>query len=177
MIPWWAILAWNSILLWVGLAAIGYGLLLRRAATIAQPYRLQLAEMGEKYIALCDNPEEKAQIQFYLNNVFNPWITIFVAFVLPLFVIIMAICPTSPYSGSFEFTVMNEEEHNKIWWRFTISVVAANPLFGTIALFEVLIGLAFVLLVAGNAALIRRAVRALLRPHPIRRWMSGVPAH
>jgi hypothetical protein len=68
MTPWHVIFEFHHLLLWVVLIAVGYGLLLKRLATIAQPHRLRLAELGEKYLAVCKNPEERALVKFYLDK-------------------------------------------------------------------------------------------------------------
>ena len=63
MIPWRAIFAFYCPLVLVSVFVVTYGLLLRRLATIAHPHRLRLAELGEKYLVVCKNSEERAADQ------------------------------------------------------------------------------------------------------------------
>jgi hypothetical protein len=172
MIPWWAVLLVIRDLAIVAVLAVTYGLLLRRFATVAAPYRFQLAERGEKYLALSKNPKEKNQIRFYLDNAFNPWIAIGASLALwiALFMVIMR-------SRDAEFVPTNEDEYDRICNLFTFSVFAANPLFGIIVALEIIVVTIVVLLAVGNFVLIRRALIFMLEAQVRRLGVQQLHAH
>ena len=157
MTPWFAISSFYHLLLWVSLSAIGYGFLLRRTATIVQPHRLRLAERGEKYLVICKEPEERALINFYLDNAFNPWITVHAFFILPIVFVQELWRP-----AELDFVPADEDAHMSVCGLATMSVFAANPLFGSLVAAELLIATIAVALVAGNIALIKRAILAMI---------------
>jgi hypothetical protein len=173
MTPWYAVSTFQNLLLEICLFAIGYGLLLRRLATIVQPHRLRLAEHGEKYLAVCKDQEERGLIKFYLDKAFSPWITIWAFVSLPIVLIHELVRP-----AKFDFVPSDEEGHRTICRLFIISVFAANPLFGTLVAVELLIATIVVALVAGNVVLIKRAILAMMESQATRRGDRRIiPAH
>ncbi len=172
MIPWWAVFPVIQGIAIVSALAILYGVLLRRLATIAEPYRFQLAERGEKYLALCDNPKEKSQIRFYLDNAFNPWIAFAACFFLWLALFMVA---AKKSANDFEPTSVSE--HEQIANLFTLSVFAANPLFGAVVTVEMVLVTVAVVLIAGNFALVRRVIGIMLEAQARRRGNAHLHAH
>lgn len=170
MTPWWAIAPFVRGILIVAALTILYGLLLRRLATAVHPSRLHLAERGEKYLTFCDDPKEKSQIRFYLDNAFNPWIAIaccallWVALALVLF-----------RSRRTPFTPKTKEEYSRLCGLFTLSAFAANPLFGAIVAFEIFIIAAVGVVLAGNIALIRRTLALMLETQAARTDQHYMP--
>lgn len=118
---------------------------------------MELAERGEKYLAFCDNQREIQQVNFYLDNAFNPWIAVIACIFLWVGLLIVLL---NPRAGALE--TKNEDEHEAISNLFTISVFAANPLFGMIVAIEIIVFTIVALLLVGNVALIRRAVTRML---------------
>jgi hypothetical protein len=173
MTPWFAVFAFYHLLFWLSFLAIGYGLLLRRIATIVQPHRLRLAERGEKYLAVCKDPEERALVNFYLDNAFNPWIAISAFFTLPIVIVQEIWRP-----AELGFVPADEDAHRSICGLASISAFAANPLFGSLVVIELLIASIAVALVVGNISLIKRAVLALIDSQiPARRGDRRIPAN
>jgi hypothetical protein len=172
MIPWWAVLPIIQGVVTVAVLAILYGLLLRRLTTIVEPYRFQLAERGEKYLVICDNPKEKNQIKFYLDNAFNPWVAVAACFLVWLALFMVAI--KSRPNG---FDPKDEREYAQICKLFTVSIFVSNPLFGTIAVIEISVVALVVVLIAGNAALIKRALVLMIEAQAQRNNGLHLHAH
>jgi hypothetical protein len=158
MIPWHAILTFHKLLLTAILLSIAYGFVIRRLAEFMQGYRLRLAQEGEEYIIRCRTQTERAQIRFYLDNALNPWLMIWTAVLLPS---IMAMQLFKPENPDFEMT--DPGTHNEIACLFLFSALAANPLFALIVLLEIVAVFFPSIVLAGNAALIKRAVKVFLR--------------
>jgi hypothetical protein len=117
-----------------------YLFVLRRLADVAQPYRLELAELGEQLLAEPCSPERKQQASFYLDNAFKGWIAPFAALVLPFAAVTVLI-------RSDRRPALNPDDR-RMSLLFGLSVFAANPLFGTVLaveLFVVTLCLALVL--------------------------------
>jgi hypothetical protein len=136
----------------LAILAIIYGLFVRRLATLVEPWRFHLAELGEKYLEICDNPRERAQIRFYLDNAFNPWIAVAACFLIWIALLLVVV---KSHAG---FEPKIREEHDRICGLFTLSTLAANPVFGLIAVIEIVAVSITIFLVAGNIAVMRRAI-------------------
>lgn len=158
MIPWPSVFSFYEALLLVCGAVILYGFCLRRLAEFAHPYRLKLAEIGEKYLAVCDDFEEKTEILFYLDNATNPWFLISASMLFPILLVWILI-----RSGNLERKHKDDTTYLKIIENFNISVFSANPLFGTIVILELVVFALISILIAGNIVKIRRAIMLLLQ--------------
>jgi hypothetical protein len=151
MIPWDAVFALHKVLLAIALVTLGYGFVLRRLAEIVQPYRLRLAELGEKYLEMPLKAEERKQIIFYLENAFNPWIIVMAAVGVPLALLIIL------FRRSGRDTEYSKN-HDDIALMFTISVIAANPIFAFIAALELFVAAIFAILLHKHLNFLKKAV-------------------
>ena len=158
MIPWHAVLAFHKLLIIAILLSIFYGFILRRLAEFLQAYRLRLAEKGEEYIIRCRTETERGQIRFYLDNALDPRLMMWTAIILPVTMASQLFKPENPY-----FEITDSGAHNEIACLFLFSVLAANPLFAVIVILEIIAVFLPSILVAGNAAMIKRAVKVFLR--------------
>lgn len=158
MIPWRAILAFHELLLTVILLAICYGFVMRRLAEFAQGYRLRLAQQAEEYIIRCRTETEREQIRFYLDNALDPRLMIWTAILLPTIMVMQLVKPENP-----DFEMADPGIHNEIACLFLFSALATNPLFAAIVILEIIAVSFPSILVAGNAALIKRAIKVFLR--------------
>ncbi len=158
MIPWSPILSFHEALLLVCGAVILYGFCLRRLAEFAHQYRLRLAEIGEKYLAICDDPDEKTEILFYLDNAMNPWFLVSVSALFPMIFVYILI-----RRENRERKHKDDSTYSSILELFNISVFAANPLFGIVVVLEIVAFSLLSILVAGNIVMIKRAILLLLR--------------
>jgi hypothetical protein len=148
-------------LLWLvacGSAAfLGYLIVLRRLADIVQPYRLQLAELGEKILAEAPSDARRDQARFYLDNAFSGWVAPGVAMALP---VVAVLAPF--FSGRFRQDDVPTRDDRTLMLLFSLSVVAANPLFGMIMAVEALFVALFVVVISGPSGL-AAALAALMR--------------
>jgi len=171
MTPWTAITEFMTPLVVVCGLAMGYGLLLLRLSAVAQPLRLRLAEEGEKYLALCNDPRERRIITFYLDNPASPWFAIAAFFLLPI-----ALCRGPSAAIRNRIVYADEPTHTRLCLKFFVSAIAANPVFGTLVAIELLVVVIGVVLVMGNVALVRRAMQIVFEGQA-RRYESHQPAH
>jgi hypothetical protein len=158
MITWHAVLKFDGLLLLAAFTALSYGFTVRRLAELVQPYRLRLAERGEKYLKYVSNDTECAIVQFYLDNAFNPWFMVASALLLPIAAVMQIIKPHIP-----EFPTADPGIHNELSCLFFFSSLATNPLFTIIVAIEILILAIPSILLAGNLSLIKRAVSAFMQ--------------
>jgi hypothetical protein len=158
MIPWKAILSFAELLLIFIALACGYGLLLRRLSDFATECRLELAEVGEKYLRTKVPRVERDQIEFYLDCAFSPWPALATAFLLPLFLLKGAL----GLNSDLNMPIADHGTHNHIAGLFTISAFAANPLFGILVLGELLVAGFVLIIVVGNLALLKRTLRLVV---------------
>jgi hypothetical protein len=162
--PWHAIFSFHALLIGVAAVALVYGLFVRRLAELVQPLRLQLAERGEKYISISKDGKERRSIEFYLDNAFNPWICVWGSLFLPALTIWQLVRPMTP-----KFDATDKEEYRKISALFTISVFAANPLFGLIMIFELTIATIIIIIFSGKLNILLRVGLALVERQAVRR--------
>jgi hypothetical protein len=173
MIPWHAIIRLQGLLLGLALVAIGYGLFIKRLATVVQPIRLRLAERGEKYLAVCKDPKEQGVITFYLDNALSPWVCIWTSALLPIILICQLIRPVS-----HKIIKEDEEEYHRLAALFTISTFSANPLFGSIILIELAIVTILVIIFSGKLTILLRVAITLIERLATRRPQHHhVPVH
>ena len=130
-----------SIFIVIVCAFVLYLFLLRRLADVVQPFRLQLAEVGEA--ALSRNPADAEQIRFYLDNAFNGAIVALGVLVFPFVALKVLV------AGLKSKNVQKppaQKTYVKIVALFLISVFAANPVCAIILIVEfLLLGLLLVL--------------------------------
>jgi hypothetical protein len=150
MIPWDAVFALHKVLLAIALATLGYGFILRRLAEVIHPLRLRLAELGEKYLEMPLAPEDRTQVIFYLDNAFNPWVAVVAVASFPFVIIFLLFRPKQNNTS-----IGTQKE---IEYLFTISVVAANPLFSLVTALELLIAALFGVLLYKQLSLVKNAV-------------------
>ena len=125
-----------------------YALLLSRLATFVQPLRLILAEEGEQLLlddSLTDS--ERRQVETNLNTAFSVWPAVVACILTP----VVAICSffglkTKPSGNASLF---------RISLLFTISIVAANPLFGALFIAELLVFGAIAAVLTASPAILR----------------------
>jgi hypothetical protein len=155
-----------ELLQFAGIAAACYGLylfLLRRMAAAVQPYRLRLAELGERLLARGVDPVAEATIRFDLQSAFSPWPMVLLAALMPVFVL------KEGFWAALGRPRRRPEptlEMQRLIGLVSLSWFAANPLFGLIVALELLVLSLLALLVAGNLAVLRHAVRLLAAFHP-----------
>ena len=152
-----AILSFHGLLIGIALVTLGYGLFVRRLAELVQPLRLQLAERGEKYLAVSKDGKEQSSVKFYLDNALNPWISIWASILLPMLAAYQSIWPSSP-----KFVATDEREYRRISALFTISVLSANPLFGLIIIIELADGTILIVIFSGNINVLFRVALTLI---------------
>lgn len=157
MIPWYAILRFQGLLLGIVLVAIGYGVFVKRLAIVVQPLRLRLAERGEKYLAVCKDPKERSLITFYLDNALSPWLAIWTTLLLPIVLIKQLITPVT-----HKIVKEDEEECRRLTALFIISTFAANPVFGFFVAVELIIVAIVVILLSGKITLLLRVAITLI---------------
>lgn len=155
MIPWSEIVRFHALLLGVALVAMGYGLFVKRLAVVVQPLRLRLAERGEKYLAVCKDPRERALVRFCLDHAFSPWVCIATSVTLPIAFITQIFRPTEVIKK------IDEDENRRIAALFALSVFSANPFFGAIIVLEVAIAITLMVIIKGQINALFRAATSL----------------
>ena len=139
-------------------AAVTYALVVRRLADIAQPYRLELAALGERIIAEGSSTDSRDQARFYLDHAFSGWVAV-AAVVLVPFASLWTLA-TFWRRGPQKVRASREDDRAAIL--FLGSIFVANPIFGTLMMIEFfLFGL--ILSLAGGTAAVMSAVDALVR--------------
>jgi hypothetical protein len=144
-----------------------YILILRRFADAVMPYRLEMAAVGERILATKPSAVRRAQTQFYLDNAFSGWVAPFAAICLPFVSIWVA--------GSAVYRLLilkgrrpvlddgqSSRDDQRMAILFTVSVFAANPLFGSLLVLEFLL-VGIVLVVISGTDAVMAAIAALIR--------------
>ena len=174
MTPWYAIVWFHTTLITIGACVVLYGFFLRRIATAVQPLRLQLAERGEKYLRISKDPRERKLITFYLDNALSPWVCFWAFILLPVVLVRQMF-----RSSNNKLEKENEAEYGRILALFTISVFAANPLFGVLTIIEIVIALLLAIMLSGKFGLLVRATVTLIERIAIKatEHQHHAPAH
>jgi hypothetical protein len=165
---------WNLIELIAMPAAllVAYLLFFRRLADVVQPLRLEMAELGERLLASSISDRRKAQVSFYLENAFSGYVMALAVVLFPVFVALTLI--QSVFKQKIEDIHASPEE-KKLAVLFTVSVFAANPLFGLILFAELfLLGLTL-FTISGQAAVVS-AISRTLRAERAVRFSKMTPA-
>jgi hypothetical protein len=169
-----ATLSLLSVFLTAVAALAGYGLLLRRLATLAQPCRLRLAEVGERLLAESVlAPADEAAIRFGLDNAFNGLPVVLAVLLLPA--VFVRVLFGSLFGGRSDEAEVPPEQRTFVLC-FLASAFAANPLFGTLVATEILVFAAVLLLISGPGVLLR-GLLALLRAEAWTGRVYGLVAH
>jgi len=116
-----------------GLGLAGYVIVLRRLADFVQPYRLSMAERGEKLLASAPSPQRASQILFYLDHAFSGWVMACAVFVLPL---AAARGVVKHYLGTTGPSLPTNRDDGRMAGLFLLSAFASNPACGLIVAFE-----------------------------------------
>ncbi|KVM89898.1 hypothetical protein [Burkholderia stagnalis] len=131
-------------LLWstgIGMAVlIAYMALVRRAADVVHPVRMQMARLGREILAAPNvSAAEKANVRFFLDNAFNaslPFISAVAMLVLGPVYIIRRVISKKKSDPELNGT---DPRVKKLVLMFLLSSIAANPLFGALMLIEITI--------------------------------------
>lgn len=157
-------LLWPTVkaLLWIVLGFCAYAFLLRRLATAVQPLRLRLAEEGEALLA--DgvlSPDDEVDVHLFLDNAFNGWAVVFLMLMMPGALLLLAKDSEpedEPPAGAV----------SKLSGLFAVSIFAANPLMGALAVMEFLVIAVTLVVWTGSLAALRAAIRGLF--HRLASW-------
>jgi len=139
----------------------GYVVVLRRLAEMMQSVRLNLADRGMA-ILLSDTPDsDKKIVRFMLKNAFSAWPATMLAFYLPIHVAHLVWMKIVRRQSVTNGTTVSNDLAN-LYYRFTFSTLAANPVATILIIVEVMtIGL--VGFVVGGHMLLLKAVFAAQR--------------
>ena len=143
----------------VTVVVVGYLLLCRRLADMAQPIRLKIAETGERLLASSINDRRKSQVRFYLDNAFSGLIMPIVTLLLPLCCLV-AFCEIITKQQHKAMHMGDDEQ--KLSGFFVISTAAANPIFALLVAIEVIL-LFPLLFVASGPTAIATTIAALVK--------------
>jgi hypothetical protein len=129
-------------------AYLAYLFTLRRLADVAQPYRLQLAELGERILTEPPAPDRAQQVSFYLDHAFSGWVALFAALALPFVALTAMLEPGAKRP-------LPTTDDKRLSALFAVSAYAANPLFGTLVAAELFVITLLLVVLSGPAALAR----------------------
>jgi hypothetical protein len=122
-------------------ALLGYMGIVRRAADVVQPLRLQMAELGREVLVSDASADDKSFVRFCLDNAFNAFIPFVGALIMivggPVYV--LRACYMALANKDFEESSSGDPRVRKMSSLLLISSVAANPFFGTVLVIEVII--------------------------------------
>jgi hypothetical protein len=144
-------------------AYLGYLFVLRRLANVAQPYRLQLAELGERILAHHPARDRAELISFYLDHAFSGWVALFAALALP-FVALTAVLESASRRPP------PNPDDKRMSLLFAVSAYAANPLFGTVLAAELFVITLLLVMLSGPQALARAMVILQKAEQAVPRW-------
>lgn len=145
--------------LYVFVAFTAYVWILNRLAKFAQPMRLKMAEDG--FLALNDGSltgDERRAVLLSLNLAFNPWPAVVAAFLFPWAAIYFLV--RALIAGKSKIRQRSPIVAN-ISWKFLLSSMAANPLFGLVLLVELLAFMGVLILLGYQMEMIRLIALAL----------------
>jgi hypothetical protein len=149
---------------WELLAAIVFGvvvyaLVLNRMAKFAQPIRLRMADRAAEMLADSrTSKDDIEQIHFYMRHAFSVWLPVVTVFLMPaLFVLsVFPLFRRAPKSA-------DEGKMSEMSSWFTISVIAANPLFGAIMIAEFVVIVFLLVILIAQPMLVRASLVRLGR--------------
>jgi hypothetical protein len=149
-------------LVWVVLCFGLYAIVLRQLAKAVQPLRLRLAEEGEALLTEgVLSIEEESDVRMFLDNAYDGWVAVFLMLMMPAAMFYLLIDPTGTDDRATERSA-------KLSWLFLVSVFAANPFVGALAIMEFVV-LAFVMVIAtGSFAMLRAALRRVFHNLAVR---------
>lgn len=120
----------------VVIGAAVYVFLARRLADLVQPLRLRLAREGEALLASSLDPDDARQVRFWLDNAFS---AVPAAIFVMMFPMLMTNTLIGRLLGKHPKPLRSGAAMRRLSLLFMASAFAANPLFGVIALLELIL--------------------------------------